>query len=132
MDTLVQVITDEFIYLLFFVLGSWLIAEIKRVINTKIKNERFKNALYRLMVNVETSVNAVYQQHVKEAKRAGTWTNDSKKLALQIAKEKIQKKMSPNDITLFQNEEINLDVYIEDMIEQTIIRNKNANKNNKN
>ena len=75
-------------------MAIWLIERIIVFINGKIKNDKVRRFLKGASDIVLNAVKSTYQDYVEGLKKAGTFTEDAQKRALENAKSKIRLEMS--------------------------------------
>lgn len=88
----------DFVMYILWTLGigivSWLSERLIRLINTKIKNQRFAHYLTAATAAVTDAVKAVQQEYVDGLKKAGKFDEEAAKEALMKAKVKVLESLS--------------------------------------
>lgn len=80
-----QSIIIKIVSALLATLGAWVLAKVKSLINTKIKNEKARNLLQGATNVVSNAVKATYQTYVESIKGTDAWTKDAQEEALKLA-----------------------------------------------
>lgn len=88
----------DFVMYILWALGivvvSWISERLIRLINTKIKNQRFAHYLTAATAAVTDAVKAVQQEYVDGLKKAGKFDEEAAKEALMKAKVKVLESLS--------------------------------------
>ena len=106
-------------------LGAWVLAKVKSLINTKIKNEKARNLLQGATNVVSNAVKATYQTYVESIKGTDAWTKDAQEEALKLAIAAARMQLSA-DVEKFINDNFgDVETWIKSQIEATLYDLKN-------
>lgn len=75
-------------------IGAWVLAKVKTLINTKVKNEKARELLTAATETVSSVVKATYQSYVEAIKGTDAWTSEAQQKALTMAAHNAKIQMS--------------------------------------
>lgn len=107
-------------------LGSWVLAKVKTLINTKVKNEKARKLLNEATAVVTSCVKATFQTYVESIKGTDAWTKDAQITALKMATETAKMQMSEEVCTYIATNFGDVDTWLKNSIEAEIYTLKNA------
>lgn len=110
------------------VLGSWVLAKVKTLINTKVKNEKARELLNAATSAVSSTVKATYQTYVENIKGTDAWTVEAQKLALAKAAEAAKAQMSAEVQAYIKENYGDVETWLTNAIEAEIYTLKNGAK----
>lgn len=110
------------------VLGSWVLAKVKTLINTKVKNEKARELLNAATSAVSSTVKATYQTYVENIKGTDAWTVEAQKLALAKAVEAAKAQMSAEVQAYIKENYGDVETWLTNAIEAEIYTLKNGAK----
>ena len=115
-------------------LGAWVLAKVKVLITTKIKNENARKLLSDATTVVANAVKATYQTYVESIKGTDAWTKDAQEEALKLAIAAARMQLSA-DVEKFINENFgDVEHWVKEQIESTLydLKNKTSEAQNEN
>lgn len=120
-----SIIIIKIVSALLATLGAWVLAKVKSLINTKIKNEKARNLLQGATNVVSNAVKATYQTYVESIKGTDAWTKDAQEEALKLAIAAARMQLSA-DVEKFINDNFgDVETWIKSQIEATLYDLKN-------
>ena len=121
-----QNIVIEIAVILLTTLGSWVLAKVKTLVNTKVKNEKARELLGAATSVVTSSVKATFQTYVESIKCTDAWTKETQITALRMAAD-IAKAQMPEEARAYIVANFgDIDVWLENSIEAEIYNLKNS------
>lgn len=121
-----QNIVIEIAVILLTALGSWVLAKVKTLVNTKVKNEKARELLGAATSAVTSSVKATFQTYVESIKGTDAWTKDAQITALRMAANTAKTQMSEEVRAYIAANFGDVDTWIENSIEAEIYTLKNG------
>lgn len=121
-----QNILIEVAVILLTALGSWVLAKVKALVNTKVKNEKARELLNVATSAVTSSVKATFQTYVQSIKGTDAWTKDAQIAALKKAADAAKSQMSKEVCVYISANFGDIDVWLENSIEAEIYTLKNC------
>ena len=115
-------------------LGAWVLAKVKVLITTKIKNENARKLLSDATTVVANAVKATYQTYVESIKGTDAWTKDAQTEALSLAATSARMQLSA-DVEKYINENFgDVEHWVKEQIESTLydLKNKTSEAQNEN
>lgn len=115
-------------------LGAWVLAKVKVLITTKIKNENARKLLSDATTVVANAVKATYQTYVESIKGTNAWTKDAQSEALSLAATSARMQLSA-DVEKYINDNFgDVENWIKEQIESTLydLKNKPSEAQNEN
>lgn len=115
-------------------LGAWVLAKVKVLITTKIKNENARKLLSDATTVVANAVKATYQTYVESIKGTNAWTKDAQSEALSLAATSARMQLSA-DVEKYINDNFgDVENWIKEQIESTLydLKNKSSEAQNEN
>ena len=115
-------------------LGAWVLAKVKVLIATKIKNENARKLLSDATTVVANAVKATYQTYVESIKGTDAWTKDAQTEALSLAATSARMQLSA-DVEKYINENFgDVENWVKEQIESTLydLKNKTSEAQNEN
>lgn len=106
-------------------LGAWVLAKVKSLINTKIKNEKARALLDSATTVVSNVVKATYQTYVEAIKGTDAWTKDAQEKALQNAVTAARSQLSEEVEKYISDNFGDVETWIKSLIETTLYNLKN-------
>lgn len=106
-------------------LGAWVLAKVKSLINTKIKNEKARALLDSATTVVSNVVKATYQTYVESIKGTDAWTKDAQEKALQNAVTSARSQLSEEVEKYISDNFGDVETWIKSLIETTLYNLKN-------
>lgn len=106
-------------------LGAWVLAKVKSLINTKIKNEKARALLDSATTVVSNVVKATYQTYVESIKGTDAWTKDAQEKALQTAVTAARSQLSEEVEKYISDNFGDVETWIKSLIETTLYNLKN-------
>lgn len=106
-------------------LGAWVLAKVKSLINTKIKNEKARALLGSATTVVSNVVKATYQTYVESIKGTDAWTKDAQEKALQDAVTAARSQLSEEVEKYISDNFGDVETWIKSLIETTLYNLKN-------
>ncbi len=129
-----QSIIIKIVSALLAALGAWVLAKVKDLIATKIKNEKARKLLTDATTVVANAVKATYQTYVEAIKGTNAWTKDAQEEALSLAVTSARMQLSA-DVEKYINENFgDVENWVKEQIESTLydLKNKPAEAQNEN
>lgn len=129
-----QSIIIKIVSALLATLGAWVLAKVKDLIATKIKNEKARKLLTDATTVVANAVKATYQTYVEAIKGTNAWTKDAQEEALSLAATSARMQLSA-DVEKYINENFgDVENWVKEQIESTLydLKNKPAEAQNEN
>ena len=121
-----QNIVIEIAVILLTALGSWVLAKVKTLVNTKVKNEKARELLGAATSAVTSSVKATFQTYVESIKGTDAWTKDAQINALRMAANTAKAQMSEEVRAYIAANFGDIDAWVENSIEAEIYTLKNS------
>lgn len=121
-----QNIVIEIAVILLTALGSWVLAKVKTLVNTKVKNEKARELLGAATSAVTSSVKATFQTYVESIKGTDAWTKDAQITALRMAANTAKTQMSEEVRAYIAANFGDVDTWLENSIEAEIYTLKNG------
>ena len=121
-----QNIVIEIAVILLTALGSWALAKVKTLVNTKVKNEKARELLGAATSAVTSSVKATFQTYVESIKGTDAWTKDAQITALRMAANTAKTQMSEEVRAYIAANFGDVDAWLENSIEAEIYTLKNG------
>ncbi len=121
-----QNIIIEIAVILLTALGSWVLAKVKTLVNTKVKNEKARELLNVATSAVTSSVKATFQTYVESLKGTDAWTKDAQITALRKAAGAAKAQMSKEVCVYITANFGDIDEWLENYIEAEIYTLKNC------
>ena len=121
-----QNIVIEIAVILLTALGSWVLAKVKTLVNTKVKNEKARELLGAATSAVTSSVKATFQTYVESIKGTDAWTKDAQINALRMAANTAKTQMSEEVRAYIAANFGDVDAWLENSIEAEIYTLKNG------
>ena len=121
-----QNIVIEIAVILLTALGSWVLAKVKTLVNTKVKNEKARELLGAATSAVTSSVKATFQTYVESIKGTDAWTKDAQITALRKAADTAKAQMSEEVRAYIAANFGDVDTWLENSIEAEIYTLKNG------
>ena len=115
-----QNIVIEIAVILLTALGSWVLAKVKTLVNTKVKNEKARELLGAATSVVTSSVKATFQTYVESIKGTDAWTKDAQINALRMAANTAKAQMSEEVRAYIAANFGDIDAWVENSIEAEI------------
>lgn len=115
-----QNIVIEIAVILLTALGSWVLAKVKTLVNTKVKNEKARELLGAATSAVTSSVKATFQTYVESIKGTDAWTKDAQINALRMAANTAKTQMSEEVRAYIAANFGDVDAWLENSIEAEI------------
>ena len=115
-----QNIVIEIAVILLTALGSWVLAKVKTLVNTKVKNEKARELLGAATSAVTSSVKATFQTYVESIKGTDAWTKDAQINALRMAANTAKAQMSEEVRAYIAANFGDIDAWVENSIEAEI------------
>ena len=115
-----QNIVIEIAVILLTALGSWVLAKVKTLVNTKVKNEKARELLGAATSAVTSSVKATFQTYVESIKGTDAWTKDAQITALRMAANTAKTQMSEEVRAYIAANFGDVDTWLENSIEAEI------------
>ena len=115
-----QNIVIEIAVILLTALGSWVLAKVKTLVNTKVKNEKARELLGAATSAVTSSVKATFQTYVESIKGTDAWTKDAQINALRMAANTAKAQMSEEVRAYIAANFGDVDAWLENSIEAEI------------
>ena len=115
-------------------LGAWVLAKVKVLITTKIKNENARKLLSDATTVVANAVKATYQTYVESIKGTDAWTKDAQTEALSLAVTSARMQLSA-DVEKYISENFgDVENWVKEQIESTLydLKNKTSEAQNEN
>lgn len=106
-------------------LGAWVLAKVKTLISTKIKNEKARELLDGATTVVSNVVKATYQTYVESIKGTDAWTKDAQEKALQYAVTAARSQLSEEVEQYISDNFGDVETWIKTIIESTLYNLKN-------
>lgn len=120
-----QSIIIQIISLVLAALGAWVLAKVKSLINTKIKNEKARALLNSATTVVSNVVKATYQTYVESIKGTDAWTKAAQEKALQDAVTSARSQLS-EEVEKYISENFgDVETWIKSLVETTLYNLKN-------
>lgn len=120
-----QSIIIQIISLVLAALGAWVLAKVKSLINTKIKNEKARALLNSATTIVSNVVKATYQTYVESIKGTDAWTKAAQEKALQDAVTSARSQLS-EEVEKYISENFgDVETWIKSLVETTLYNLKN-------
>ena len=120
-DTIIEIAV-----ILLTALGSWVLAKVKTLVNTKVKNEKARELLGAATSAVTSSVKATFQTYVESIKGTDAWTKDAQITALRKAADTAKAQMSEEVRAYIAANFGDIDAWVENSIEAEIYTLKNG------
>lgn len=105
-------------------LRKWVKANVDSKLN-QVKNDNLKFALEELYAVVDTAVDSTTQTYVESLKKSGKFDEEAQNTAKTLAIEEALKNLSEGSKTILESTHVNLESYIDDIIQSLITKNKN-------
>lgn len=121
-----QNIVIEIAFIILTALGSWVLAKVKTLVNTKVKNEKARELLGAATSAVTSSVKATFQTYVESIKGTDAWTKDAQITALRMAENTAKTQMSEEVRAYIAANFGDVDAWLENSIEAEIYTLKNG------
>lgn len=121
-----QNIVIEIAVILLTALGSWVLAKVKTLVNTKVKNEKARELLGAATSAVTSCVKATFQTYVESIKGTDAWTKDAQIIALRKAADTAKAQMSEEVRAYIAANFGDVDAWVENSIEAEIYTLKNG------
>lgn len=121
-----QDIVIEIAVIILTALGSWVLAKVKTLVNTKVKNEKARELLGAATLAVTSSVKATFQTYVESIKGTDAWTKDAQINALRMAADAAKAQMSEEVLAYIAANFGDIDAWVENYIEAEIYTLKNG------
>lgn len=121
-----QDIVIEIAVIILTALGSWVLAKVKTLVNTKVKNEKARELLGAATLAVTSSVKATFQTYVESIKGTDAWTKDAQINALRMAADTAKAQMSEEVRAYIAANFGDVDAWVENSIEAEIYTLKNG------
>ena len=115
-----QNIVIEIAVILLTALASWVLAKVKTLVNTKVKNEKARELLGAATSAVTSSVKATFQTYVESIKGTDAWTKDAQITALRMAANTAKTQMSEEVRAYIAANFGDVDAWLENSIEAEI------------
>lgn len=115
-----QNIVIEIAVILLTALCSWVLAKVKTLVNTKVKNEKARELLGAATSAVTSSVKATFQTYVESIKGTDAWTKDAQITALRMAANTAKTQMSEEVRAYIAANFGDIDAWLENSIEAEI------------
>ena len=120
-----QSIIIQIVSLVLAALGAWVLAKVKSLINTKIKNEKARALLNSATTVVSNVVKATYQTYVESIKGTDAWTKAAQEKALQDAVTSARSQLS-EEVEKYISENFgDVETWIKSLVETTLYNLKN-------
>lgn len=120
-----QSIIIQIISLVLAALGAWVLAKVKSLINTKIKNEKARAILDSATTVVSNVVKATYQTYVESIKGTDAWTKAAQEKALQDAVTSARSQLSEEVEKYISDNFGDVETWIKSLVETTLYNLKN-------
>lgn len=120
-----QSIIIQIVSLVLAALGAWVLAKVKSLINTKIKNEKARALLDSATTVVSNVVKATYQTYVESIKGTDAWTKAAQEKALQDAVTAARSQLSEEVEKYISDNFGDVETWIKSLIETTLYNLKN-------
>ena len=120
-----QSLVIQIISVVLATLGAWVLAKVKSLINTKIKNEKARALLDSATTVVSNVVKATYQTYVESIKGTDAWTKDAQEKALQNAVTAARSQLSEEVEKYISDNFGDVETWIKSLIETTLYNLKN-------
>lgn len=120
-----QSIIIQIISLVLAALGAWVLAKVKSLINTKIKNEKARALLNSATAVVSNVVKATYQTYVESIKGTDAWTKAAQEKALQDAVTSARSQLSEEVEKYISDNFGDVETWIKSLVETTLYNLKN-------
>lgn len=120
-----QSIIIQIISLVIAALGAWVLAKVKSLINTKIKNEKARALLDSATTVVSNVVKATYQTYVESIKGTDAWTKAAQEKALQNAVTSARSQLSEEVEKYISDNFGDVETWIKSLVETTLYNLKN-------
>lgn len=120
-----QSIIIQIISLVLAALGAWVLAKVKSLINTKIKNEKARALLDSATTVVSNVVKATYQTYVESIKGTDAWTKAAQEKALQDAVTSARSQLSEEVEKYISDNFGDVETWIKSLVETTLYNLKN-------
>lgn len=129
-----QSLVIQIVSVILATLGAWVLAKVKSLINTKIKNEKARALLNSATTVVSNVVKATYQTYVESIKGTDAWTKDAQEKALQNAVTAARSQLSEEVEKYISDNFGDVETWIKSLIETTLynLKNKTAEVQNEN
>ncbi len=121
-----QDIVIEIAVIILTALGSWVLAKVKTLVNTKVKNEKARELLGAATSAVTSSVKATFQTYVESIKGTDAWTKDAQINAPRMAADAAKAQMSEEVRAYIAANFGDVDAWVENSIEAEIYTLKNG------
>lgn len=120
-----QSIIIQIVSLVLAALGAWVLAKVKSLINTKIKNEKARALLDSATTVVSNVVKATYQTYVESIKGTDAWTKAAQEKALQDAVTAARSQLSEEVEKYISDNFGDVETWIKSLVETTLYNLKN-------
>lgn len=120
-----QSLVIQIVSVILATLGAWVLAKVKSLINTKIKNEKARALLDSATTVVSNVVKATYQTYVESIKGTDAWTKDAQEKALQTAVAAARSQLSEEVEKYISDNFGDVETWIKSLIETTLYNLKN-------
>lgn len=120
-----QSLVIQIVSVILATLGAWVLAKVKSLINTKIKNEKARALLDSATTVVSNVVKATYQTYVESIKGTDAWTKDAQEKALQNAVTAARSQLSEEVEKYISDNFGDVETWIKSLIETTLYNLKN-------
>lgn len=120
-----QSLVIQIVSVILATLGAWVLAKVKSLINTKIKNEKARALLDSATTVVSNVVKATYQTYVESIKGTDAWTKDAQEKALQNAVTSARSQLSEEVEKYISDNFGDVETWIKSLIETTLYNLKN-------
>lgn len=120
-----QSLVIQIVSVILATLGAWVLAKVKSLINTKIKNEKARALLDSATTVVSNVVKATYQTYVESIKGTDAWTKDAQEKALQTAVTAARSQLSEEVEKYISDNFGDVETWIKSLIETTLYNLKN-------
>lgn len=120
-----QSLVIQIVSVILATLGAWVLAKVKSLINTKIKNEKARALLNSATTVVSNVVKATYQTYVESIKGTDAWTKDAQEKALQTAVTAARSQLSEEVEKYISDNFGDVETWIKSLIETTLYNLKN-------
>lgn len=120
-----QSLVIQIVSVILATLGAWVLAKVKSLINTKIKNEKARALLNSATTVVSNVVKATYQTYVESIKGTDAWTKDAQEKALQNAVTAARSQLSEEVEKYISDNFGDVETWIKSLIETTLYNLKN-------
>lgn len=129
-----QSLVIQIVSVILATLGAWVLAKVKSLINTKIKNEKARALLDSATTVVSNVVKATYQTYVESIKGTDAWTKDAQEKALQNAVTAARSQLSEEVEKYISDNFGDVETWIKSLIETTLynLKNKTTEVQNEN